>query len=196
MVELYRRSGVSLLGTALRILETLPPQRSEPGRVDCLPPKYVFSNFLRSPDEVICRVSIVLVKLYRRSGVSLLDTATRFPETSPPQRSEPGRGGCLPPKYVFSNFLQSPNEVICRVSIVLVKLYRRSGVSLLDTATRFPETSPPQRSGADESVVCHQICFFEFLANSQRGHLSSLPSFGVTSPPQRSEPARHGDPPS
>ncbi len=49
-------------------------------------------------------------------------------------------------RYVFSNFLQSPDEDLCRVSLVLVELYRRSGVSLLDTAIRFLETSPPQRS--------------------------------------------------
>jgi hypothetical protein len=49
-------------------------------------------------------------------------------------------------KYIVSNFLQSPDEVICQVFIVLVELYRRSGVSLLDTATRILETLPPQRS--------------------------------------------------
>ena len=109
---------------------------------------------------------MVRARLYRRSGVSLLDTALRILETLPPQRSEPGRVDCLPPKYVFSNFLRSPDEVICRVSIVLVELYRRSGVSLLDTAIRFLETSPPQRSRADWSVVCHQRYLFEFLAKS------------------------------
>jgi hypothetical protein len=55
--------------------------------------RYFFSNFLRCSDEAICQVSIVLVELYRRSGVSLLDKAIRILGTSPPQRSESARHG-------------------------------------------------------------------------------------------------------